>query len=202
MNAEQISFFGNVAALIAVSMLWFVFLGAILLRKRPPSPPDAKREPRSWIGLGLQCLGYVIAWSLHRTPFFSPFIAGQFLLSTVLSIVAIVLAIVSLWFAVAAIRELGRQWSLTARVTEDHKLVTTGIYNHVRHPIYTAMLGMLVATGIVSSHWVGLLLGLLIFLIGTAIRIRFEEKLLGDAFGDEFSDWKKRVPGLIPRRII
>lgn len=198
MNVESISFYINAAALVIVMVLWFIFLGSILLSKKPQSPPDAKREPWSWIGLGLQGAGYLVVWIMPRRPFFSPMIEGQFVLSTALSIIAVLIAAVSVWLAIAAIKELGRQWSLTARLTEGHKLVTTGVYGLVRHPIYTAMLGMLVATGVVLSDWPGRVIGFAFFLIGTFIRIRFEEKLLTHAFGKEFAEWKSCVPALIP----
>jgi protein-S-isoprenylcysteine O-methyltransferase Ste14 len=97
-----------------------------------------------------------------------------------------------------AIKELGKQWSLEARLIEGHKLVSTGVYQIVRHPIYTAMLGMLVATGIVFSHWIALVAAIAVFLIGTRIRTQIEERLLRDAFGREFEDWRAKVPGLVP----
>ena len=98
----------------------------------------------------------------------------------------------------SAIKELGKQWSLQARLIEDHKLVPGGVYQIVRHPIYTAMLGMLIATGIVVSHWLILLIAVAVFIIGTKIRTVSEEKLLRDAFGGEFEDFAAKVPGLIP----
>lgn len=81
---------------------------------------------------------------------------------------------------------------------DDHKLVTSGVYSLVRHPIYTAMLGMLISTGIVISHWLALAVAVIVFLAGTKIRIHLEEKLLADAFGKDFLEWKRRVPELIP----
>jgi len=116
----------------------------------------------------------------------------------VLQIVGVVLAAGSVWLAVLAIKELGRQWSLAARLTEGHKLITTGVYGIVRHPIYTAMLGILLATAIVFSHWVALMAAVAVFLIGTNIRTNLEEGLLRDAFGEEFKSWEAKVPGLIP----
>ena len=108
------------------------------------------------------------------------------------------MAIFSAWLAVAAIRELGQQWSLQARVLDNHKLITSGVYDLVRHPIYTAMLGMLIATGLVISHWIVLGAAILIFLAGTEVRTRLEEKLLAEAFGEQFEEWRSRVPKLIP----
>jgi protein-S-isoprenylcysteine O-methyltransferase Ste14 len=60
------------------------------------------------------------------------------------------------------------------------------------------MLGMLIATGIVFSHWIALVAAIVVFLIGTRIRTQIEERLLRDAFGKEFEDWRAKVPGLVP----
>ena len=98
----------------------------------------------------------------------------------------------------AALHALGRQWSLQARVLEDHSLVRQGPYRVVRHPIYTGMLGMIIAAGLAWSHWVGFLVSLLFFAIGTAIRVRSEEKLLRESFGVAFDDYKRSVPAVIP----
>jgi protein-S-isoprenylcysteine O-methyltransferase Ste14 len=122
----------------------------------------------------------------------------MYVLNIVLQIVAAALSISCVFLTMLAIRELGKQWSLEAKLVEGHDLVMTGPYNLVRHPIYTAMLGKLIATGIVLSHWAVVIGAVIVFLIGTYIRTRFEERLLGDAFGEKFAEWKRRVPGLIP----
>ncbi len=61
------------------------------------------------------------------------------------------------------------------------------------------MLGKLIATALVISHWIGLLAGLVIFCIGTAIRVRSEERLLRTQFGAAYDDYARRVPAIIPR---
>lgn len=198
MNVEQISYYTNTAAFGLVIALWFIFAGVFFLRRRPEAPPDAKRSPLSWIGLGLQGAGFGVVWAIRRSPVGSPLIGEQFALNVGLSVLAVVIAAASVWFAMAAIKELGKQWSLAARLVEGHKLVKTGVYGIVRHPIYTAMLGMLVATGFVFSHWIALITGIVVFYIGTKIRTTLEENLLREAFGEEFSSWEARVPGLIP----
>ena len=195
---EQISYYVSAAAFGTVIVCWFVFAAAFLLRKKPKPAKDAINAPKSWLGIGLQGLSYGLVWALHRTPMFSPFIGENYVVNIILQIVAVVISVSSVFLTMSAIRELGKQWSLEARLVEGHKLVTTGVYSWVRHPIYTAMLGKLIATGIVLSHWLVLTVAVVIFLIGTFIRTRFEERLLGDAFGEEFEKWKTRVPGLIP----
>ncbi|MEO8573426.1 MAG: isoprenylcysteine carboxylmethyltransferase family protein [Pyrinomonadaceae bacterium] len=115
-----------------------------------------------------------------------------------MQVFALILSVSSVALSGSAIRELGKQWSFQARLVEDHRLVTSGVYGLVRHPIYTAMLGKLIATGIVLSHWAVVPVAVVIFLIGTTIRTRLEERLLSGAFGGEFESWKGKVPGLIP----
>ena len=195
---EQISYYINLISFAGVILLWFVFAGTFLLRKKPKTTPDKIGMPSSFFGLALQGVGFGLVWALRRSPLFSPLIDGQFILNVVLQILAVLIAGGSVWLAMSAITELGKQWSLQARLIEDHKLVTSGVYGIVRHPIYTAMLGMLLATGLAFSHWIALAAATIVFFIGTKIRTNIEEGLLRDAFGQEFEDWKARVPGLIP----
>jgi protein-S-isoprenylcysteine O-methyltransferase Ste14 len=115
-----------------------------------------------------------------------------------LALFAVVLAAGSVWLVRSAVRRLGKQWAYAARLVEGHKLVTEGPYRYVRNPIYTGMLGMLVATGLALQHWIQLAVGIALFAIGTLIRVRSEEKLLRAAFGKEFEDYSERVPAVLP----
>jgi len=97
-----------------------------------------------------------------------------------------------------AVKTLGKEWSITARLVEGHKLATSGVYAHVRLPIYTGMFGMLLPTGIAYSKWISVVAAFIIFLIGTVIRVRSEERLLREAFGQRFDDYAMRVPAIVP----
>ena len=178
-------------------LCWFTFAASFIFHKKPPSPPDKKRDPRSIVGIALQGTGYAIVWVVRRA-WFTPILSLGKLAEIALAILAMVLAAGSVWLCISAIRTLGQQWSLAARVVEGHKLVTQGPYSIVRNPIYTGMLGMLLATGLAASHWIGLLIGLIIFSIGTAIRVRTEAALLRETFGEEFEKYARRVPAVIP----
>jgi protein-S-isoprenylcysteine O-methyltransferase Ste14 len=181
---------------VMVHASWFIFIGVFLTRKKPPKIEDRKRNPGSIIGLALQGLSYAIVWAVRR-PAFTP-IAASNPVELALSVFTIIISACGVMLVMTAIRTLGKEWSLTARVVEGHKLAIAGPYAFVRHPIYTAMLAMLVATGLAVSHWLGLVVGLAVFLIGTSIRIRSEEQLLRETFGDEFAAYVQRVPALIP----
>lgn len=183
----------------AVMLAWVVFITAFIFGKRPAASvtPDRKREPMSIVGLVLQGLAYGLVWATPR-PWFTVFLPlpdwGQILWAAI----TVGVAGVSVWFAVAAVRTLGKEWSLTARVVEGHRLVQTGPYRWVRHPIYTGMVGMLMATGFAVGNRFEFLPALAMMAIGTLIRIKYEERLLRETFGAEFDDYVRRVPAVIP----
>ncbi len=182
---------------VIVMICWFVFAGVFLLRKKPPSPPDRKREPGSLFGVALQGVSYGIVWGVRR-PMFTPIVSSSQPLAIAAGVLSICAAVSSVLLVTAAVNTLGKEWSLTARLVEGHKLATSGAYAYVRHPIYTGMLGMLVATGLAMSHWIALLVALVVFLVGTRIRVVREEKLLREAFGPEFEDYARRVRAIVP----
>jgi protein-S-isoprenylcysteine O-methyltransferase Ste14 len=57
---------------------------------------------------------------------------------------------------------------------------------------------MLIATGLAMEHWSALIVAMILFVIGTLIRVRSEEKLLRSAFGKEFDDYAAWVPAVLP----
>ena len=96
-------------------------------------------------------------------------------------------------------RALGRQWRVDAGLNADHELVQSGPYRFVRHPIYTSMLCVFAAAALILSTPLPLLLpAILLFIIGTEIRVRIEDKLLASLFGDRFAAYQKSVPAYIP----
>jgi protein-S-isoprenylcysteine O-methyltransferase Ste14 len=183
---------------LAVYACWFAFAGVFLLRRKPPKSVTEKRAPASWWGIGMQALAYFCVFSFRRelAPQLFPLPQG---LQDALSLAAVLLAVVSAWLAVAAVRTLGKQWSVGARLAEGHQLIVAGAYSHMRHPIYTAMLGLLVATGLVTTFWPLLIAEVVLFSVGTAIRVYAEEKLLREAFGEDFDAYARYVPAILPR---
>src|SRR5437870_11659120 len=130
------------AAFGAVVVSWLVFAAVFLFGRKPPRAPAARKDPVSLVGIGLQMVAYALAWMLARAPL-TPILPAGPAVEIVLAAITAALAAASTWLAISAVRTLGRQWSLSARLVEGHKLIRTGPYGRVRHPIYTAMMGML-----------------------------------------------------------
>jgi protein-S-isoprenylcysteine O-methyltransferase Ste14 len=100
-------------------------------------------------------------------------------------------------FAIWARFYLGRNWSGTVTVKQDHKLIRTGPYAVVRHPIYAgfglAILGTAIAIGEVRG-----LAATVTALIGMALKSRLEEEFMTEQFGAEYVQYKKDVKAMIP----
>jgi protein-S-isoprenylcysteine O-methyltransferase Ste14 len=94
---------------------------------------------------------------------------------------------------------LGRNWSGRISLKQDHELIRTGPYAAVRHPIYSGLLLAMCGTAWVRGEWRGLLaVGLM---TGSYWRkLRLEERLLDQTFGDAYRDYCRRTAALIPLR--
>jgi protein-S-isoprenylcysteine O-methyltransferase Ste14 len=104
-------------------------------------------------------------------------------------------SIVIFWGAVAS---LGKQWRFDAGLNKEHELVQTGAYRVVRHPIYASMFGMLIATGFFTGTLPGWPIAIVLFIIGTEIRVRVEDGLLRARFGQRFIEWQKAKAAYVP----
>ena len=151
------------------------------------------------VGMVIQGIGYAIVWfyPLRRMPL-GPLVPMSKGFEMALAALTLTIALASVWMVNAAVRVLGEQWAVAARLVEGHKLITEGPYRLVRNPIYTGMLGMMVATGLAVTQWWALLISIVVFLAGTYIRVRIEERLLRGQFGSAFDDYTSRVPAVIP----
>jgi protein-S-isoprenylcysteine O-methyltransferase Ste14 len=179
---------------------WVLFAITFFARKRPAQSKEKKRVSASFGAIALQGTGFALTWSLRRAPF-TPIFPARMWLQVVIALVACLLVAFALWMVSAAVRTLGKQWALAARVVEDHALITGGPYRIVRHPIYSGMFWMMIATGLVVGRWQGLAAGVVIFLLGTLWRVRIEEKLLIETFGSAYEEYKRKVPAFIPWKL-
>ena len=189
-------------AALAVVCAWMLFGGALLaarIRQRAlgGGGATARRDLASWLGMALQGVGIGIVWGANRGH--DTFLPGMGLGGmTTLAFLTITLAFGSAALGLLAVRELGKQWSLTARVLDAHELVQSGPFAQVRHPIYSALLGLLLATGLALSTAPLTALAALVYLAGTWWRATREEALLRAHFGPAYDDYARRVPRLFP----
>lgn len=108
------------------------------------------------------------------------------------------LVLLGLAFTWAARLHLGPLWSATAAPTEDHRIVDTGPYAIVRHPVYAGLLLAAIATAAERGR-IEAITGVLALIAGVSLRAKLEERLLRRDLGDEpYAAYRRRVPMLIP----
>ena len=93
---------------------------------------------------------------------------------------------------------IGRSITPTSATRKEHKLVTSGPYRWVRHPLYTVGSCMFLAFGMMADNWFIALLGILAF-VAMAIRTPKEEANLIEKFGDEYREYMKRTGRFFPK---
>lgn len=102
------------------------------------------------------------------------------------------------WLGWAAHRALGEEFSRVLRIREGHRLVTTGPYAVIRHPIYAAGYMLLTAAPLLTGNW-AFAVAALPALAATLGRIAREDLLLERAFGEEWREWASRTGRVLPR---
>lgn len=107
------------------------------------------------------------------------------------------LLLLGLGFTVWARRHLATNWSAAVTVKHDHELVRTGPYRWVRHPIYTGLLVALFGSAVARGEMRGLL-GIAIVTGALVRKLQLEERLMREAFQDEYARYSAEVPALIP----
>jgi protein-S-isoprenylcysteine O-methyltransferase Ste14 len=181
----------HIAALIELLLCWIAWaLAFVRPWKQAKSQKKKETASGSRIGIIIVTMGFFCAWVQIRP--------NQYEKSAAALIASMVIAPFAAALSWWATRHLGKQWRYVAAVTEGHELVTTGPYRFIRHPIYTSMFGMLLATVFAWSWWPLGIAAVMFYIIGTEIRIRAEEALLAAHFGDRFIAWRAKTPAYIP----
>jgi protein-S-isoprenylcysteine O-methyltransferase Ste14 len=93
---------------------------------------------------------------------------------------------------------LDTQWSAQLQLRQEHHLVTSGPYARIRHPLYSAMFGWAVSLGLLTANWIFVALAAL-SIAGTVARIPKEEKMMLEAFGDEYKEYMQRTGRFFPK---
>ena len=96
--------------------------------------------------------------------------------------------------------DLGRNYSATVLLREEQSLITNGVYAWIRHPIYASLWLIVLAQPVLVHHWLYGLSGLPTFALLFFHRLRREEQMMINAFGDEYREYMRNVGAVIPKR--
>jgi protein-S-isoprenylcysteine O-methyltransferase Ste14 len=179
---------------IPFAVLWTAWAISWVVAARWASKPEVRSPVRQqWFYWALVVVGAVLiglnftTWS-YRIEWM-PFGTKEQLL--------LVLALVGLGFTWWARIHLGTLWSGTVTRKAHHKIIKTGPYGIVRHPIYSGLSLALIATVLLRFGWLGLI-GAAMIIASFVIKYRLEERLLMEELGPEYKTYRKQVAALVP----
>jgi protein-S-isoprenylcysteine O-methyltransferase Ste14 len=108
------------------------------------------------------------------------------------------LTVAGIGFAIWARYHIGRNWSGEVTIRQEHELIRTGPYSHIRHPIYTGLIVAVAGTAIVIGEYRALL-ALALILIGFTVKAKREESMLEPQFGPSFAEHRRHTGFFLPR---
>jgi protein-S-isoprenylcysteine O-methyltransferase Ste14 len=188
--------------------LWGLFL-LVWLGAAPFSRKTVRREP---IASRLRYVAFGLVAGLLLNPRLIPIPlldgpdlpdavrAGHLLPVTApMAALSVTLTALGIAFAFWARFTLGKNWSGTVTVKEDHALIQTGPYALVRHPIYTGALvgicGTLLGMGLPPLRAA---FGIIPLVVALRVKMATEERFMTETFGEAYPAYRQRVKGLIP----
>jgi protein-S-isoprenylcysteine O-methyltransferase Ste14 len=115
------------------------------------------------------------------------------------SAVAAMAMVLSLWLFHLSHAQLGRNWSPSLEIRQEHSLVTTGVYARVRHPMYSSIWLFALAQPFLVQNWLAGALAVPGFALLYFLRVNEEERLMLDSFGQEYRAYMARTGRLWPR---
>ena len=124
---------------------------------------------------------------------------ANYQLPTVLGILGIVLLIPTAIIFYRSHRDLGKNWSVSLEIREEHSLVTHGIYKRIRHPMYTAIWLWVICQALLLQNYIAGLSGIVGFGLLYFFRVGKEEAMMEAQFGEDYLKYKKRTYKLIPK---
>ena len=144
----------------------------------------------------------VLAWVGFFVPLIwvasSAFSFAEYPLRSGPLISGVVCGVIGLWLFYRSHADLGTNWSITLEVREQHRLITQGIYRRIRHPMSSALVLYAVAHALVIPNWVAGPSNLVAFAVLFALRVRPEERMMLEQFGDEYTAYMARTKRLVP----
>ena len=145
---------------------------------------------------------FYVFFLLHALIMIGALIEFLFVRKTLLwswSAMGFILYLASVALRNAAIRALGRFWSLHVEIRSEHQLVREGIYNFVRHPAYSAIVLEVLSIPLVVNAWWTMVFAAVTYVPLLLLRLRLEERALIEKFGGEYQIYQRAVGALVPK---
>jgi protein-S-isoprenylcysteine O-methyltransferase Ste14 len=176
--------------------VWFAWAAYWMLSSSSASAPKRVQSPAARL---LHRAELVAAFALLALPRLRVgWLARQIVpWSEGLFVSGAALLLLGIGFAIWARVHLGQYWSGHVTLKPGHRLIRSGPYALVRHPIYTGILMAVIGTAVALDDYAGVL-AILIVAETFVRKLRIEERWLTEEFGDEYQAYRREVKALVP----
>jgi protein-S-isoprenylcysteine O-methyltransferase Ste14 len=113
--------------------------------------------------------------------------------------IGVVLFGLATWLLWRSHADLGRNWTPTLGIRDEHRLVTEGVYKYIRHPMYAAHWLWAIAQVLMLHNWIAGYSFLVIVVPHYLLRVNLEEQMMLGQFGEEYRAYMERTGRMIPR---
>jgi protein-S-isoprenylcysteine O-methyltransferase Ste14 len=153
------------------------------------------KTPLETVLLILAWIGFFVPLIWVASPAFS---FAEYALHIRPLLAGVICLVIGLWLFYRSHADLGTNWSITLEVREQHRLITHGVYRRIRHPMYLALALYSIGQALVIPNWVAGPSNLVAFAILCALRVRPEERMMVEEFGDEYVAYSVRTKRFSP----
>jgi protein-S-isoprenylcysteine O-methyltransferase Ste14 len=164
-------------------------------RSRSVKVVKSRKSPLETGLLVLTWVGFFVPLIWIASP---AFFFAEYSLHTGPLLAGVMCLAIGLWLFHRSHADLGSNWSITLEVREQHRLITQGVYRRIRHPMYSALVLYSVGQALVIPNWVAGPSNLIAFVVLLALRVRAEERMMVEQFGDEYAAYTARTARLVP----
>lgn len=176
---------------------WFVLRLPFQHKARRASVKDARRKNmREMVLLAISTCGLGVVPALYTATGFPA--ALSYAPSPLQVGAGVLVFLAALWLFWRTHSDLGRNWSVTLEIRDSHKLITSGVYRRVRHPMYSAFFLWALAQALLLPNLVAGLSGFVGFGILYFFRVGEEEAMMRETFGAEYDAYCARTKRIIP----
>jgi protein-S-isoprenylcysteine O-methyltransferase Ste14 len=197
-HEDEIAMTQTVAALV-----WFAGLvGWYIIRypfERKAKKIGVRRSLLDWRErslLAVAFLGLLVIPALYALTGFPASLDRPFI--PAIAWLGLVPLIGALWLFRRSHADLGRNWSITLQVRDQHVLVKRGVYRLIRHPMYSSFFLLGLAQMLLLPNWLAGISGVMGAGILFAFRVLREERMMLESFGDEYRDYMTHTKRIVP----
>lgn len=168
----------------------------IKAHQRLPIRSNRKTRLDTSLFLAVSVGGFLLPLLYVFTPLFS---FADYSIPLAIGVMGVVVLMVANWVFWKSHKDLGGNWSPTLEIRQDHKLVTNGIYQRIRHPMYLSIWLLVIAQAMILPNYVAGFAGLLPFGILYFQRVGKEERMMLEGFGSEYKRYLQGSGRLFPK---